>query len=231
MTVENEKAYSLISDAPLSERKKFLFKSYLHLLGAILLFIALHFFFYTTGITQYLLNKFAGMNWLIILGAFMLVSWFATNLAHKSQSKVSQYFSLFLYVLIEAIIFILPIGYLIASGNIETLKTASLMTLFLFSVLTLATFYTKQDFSFLRSILTWGGIIALVLIIGSVILGYNLGFYFTIAMIAFSGGAILYTTSSIMNTYPPDRYIAASLELFASIALLFWYLLRFYSRD
>jgi FtsH-binding integral membrane protein len=28
--------------------------------------------------------------------------------------------------------------------------------------------------------------------------------------------------------YPEDRYVAASLELFASVALLFWYLLRLY---
>jgi FtsH-binding integral membrane protein len=45
-------------------------------------------------------------------------------------------------------------------------------------------------------------------------------------MIAFAGGAILYDTSNVLYHYPEDRYVAASLELFASVALLFWYVLR-----
>jgi FtsH-binding integral membrane protein len=51
-------------------------------------------------------------------------------------------------------------------------------------------------------------------------------------MIGFAGAAILYDTSNIMRNYPEDRYVAAALELFASIALMFWYVLRlFMSRD
>ena len=45
-------------------------------------------------------------------------------------------------------------------------------------------------------------------------------------MIALAGGAILYDTSNVLHHYPQDRYVAASLELFASVALMFWYVLR-----
>ena len=51
-------------------------------------------------------------------------------------------------------------------------------------------------------------------------------------MIGFAGAAILYDTSNILHHYPQDKYVAASLQLFASIALMFWYGLQFFmSRD
>ena len=51
-------------------------------------------------------------------------------------------------------------------------------------------------------------------------------------MIGFAGAAVLYDTSNIMHHYPQDRYVAAAMALFASIALMFWYILQlFMSRD
>jgi FtsH-binding integral membrane protein len=49
-----------------------------------------------------------------------------------------------------------------------------------------------------------------------------------VAMIAFAGAAVLYDTSNILHHYPQDKYVAASLELFASIALMFWYVLQLF---
>ena len=91
---------------------------------------------------------------------------------------------------------------------------------------------TRKDFSFLRSMLVWGGMLALIGIFGSFIFGYHMGTWFSLAMIGLAGAAVLYDTSNILYHYPRDRYVAASLELFASIALMFWYVLRlFMSRD
>jgi hypothetical protein len=45
-------------------------------------------------------------------------------------------------------------------------------------------------------------------------------------MVAFASAAILYDTSKVMHHYSTQHYVAASLELFASVALLFWYILR-----
>ena len=51
-------------------------------------------------------------------------------------------------------------------------------------------------------------------------------------MIVLASGSILYNTSAIMYHYAPGQHVAASLSLFASVALLFWYVLRlFMSRD
>ncbi|EHY1099267.1 Bax inhibitor-1 family protein, partial [Salmonella enterica subsp. enterica serovar Schwarzengrund] len=45
-------------------------------------------------------------------------------------------------------------------------------------------------------------------------------------------GFILYDTSNIIHHYPTDRPAGAALHLFASIATMFWYILRiFMSRN
>jgi hypothetical protein len=45
-------------------------------------------------------------------------------------------------------------------------------------------------------------------------------------MIVFASGAILYNTSNLIHRYKPGQHVAAALSLFASVALLFWYVLR-----
>src|SRR4030095_3857695 len=47
-------------------------------------------------------------------------------------------------------------------------------------------------------------------------------------MVARAGGSILYDTSNVLHHYPEDRYVGAALELFASVALMMWYVLRIF---
>ena len=54
----------------------------------------------------------------------------------------------------------------------------------------------------------------------------SLGLWFSAAMVVFAGAAILHQTSNIIHHYRPDQHVAASLGLFASVALLFWYVLQ-----
>ena len=56
----------------------------------------------------------------------------------------------------------------------------------------------------------------------------GMGTFFSVAMIALAGGAVLHDTSKVLNHFPEDRYVAAALELFAGVALMFWYVLRLY---
>ena len=75
-------------------------------------------------------------------------------------------------------------------------------------------------------VLVLGGILALVTVLGGAIFGFQLGTFFSVAMVGLAGAAILYDTSNVLHPYPEDRYVAASLELFASVALMLWYVLR-----
>ena len=47
-------------------------------------------------------------------------------------------------------------------------------------------------------------------------------------MIGLAGAAILYDTSKIMTVFPVDRHVGAALQLFSSVALMFWYVLRLF---
>ena len=114
----------------------------------------------------------------------------------------------------------------------DVISSAATMTLLLFGGLTATVFMTKKDFSFMRTALTVGGFVAIGMIVCGMIFGFQLGMWFSVAMIVFACGAILYDTSNVMHHYHESQYVGASLELFASVALLFWYVLRlFMSRD
>jgi hypothetical protein len=64
--------------------------------------------------------------------------------------------------------------------------------------------------------------------VGGAVFGFQLGTWFSVAMIGFAGAAVLYDTSNIIHVYPEDRYVSAAMQLFASIALMFWYVLRLF---
>jgi len=105
------------------------------------------------------------------------------------------------------------------------------LTLLGFAGLTGIAFYTRKDFSFLHTVLMWGGFAALGLIVAGSVFGFELGTFFSVGMVAFAGAAVLYDTSNVLHHYPVDRYVAAALELFSSVALMFWYILSLISND
>jgi len=166
-----------------------------------------------------------GTSWLLAMGAFIVVGWLASRTAHTATTMGAQYAALGAYVVAEAVIFV-PLLYIANYYAPGAIQSAASVTLLGFAGLTAVAFISRKDFSFLGSVLRWAGLAALGLIIAGVVFGFQLGTFFSVAMIAFAGGAILYDTSNILHHYPEDRYVGASLELFASVALLFWYVLR-----
>jgi hypothetical protein len=106
------------------------------------------------------------------------------------------------------------------------LITLALITGVLFLGLTVVAFTTRTDFSFLRGVLVIGGFVALGLIVASILFGFTLGLIFSVAMVGFASAAILYYTSNVLRYYRTDQYVAASVTLFASVALLFFYVLQ-----
>ncbi len=218
----------VVSRAQPDERAKFIRRTYTHLAGAIGAFIGLEYALVQTGTAEKLADLLTGnrFSWLMILGAFAILGWMSRELAAKADSVNIQYAGLGLYVVAEALIFA-PIIYVASQLADKTvLPTAGILTLLLFGGLTTIAFTTRKDFTFLGGILKVGGFVALGLIICSVSFGFTLGLVFSAAMVVFASAAILYDTSKVMNHYSTDQYVAASLELFASVALLFWYILR-----
>jgi FtsH-binding integral membrane protein len=212
-------------------RARFISRTYAHVAMAILGFTVLESYLFSSGIAETIVVRVLSVNWLLILGAFMLVSWLATHVALNVESKPLQYAALAGFVVAEAIIF-LPLLYMAVITEPGVIESAASVTLLGAGGLTAVGFVTKRDFSFLRGVLVWGGILALVAIVAAVLFGFEMGTWFSVAMIGFAGAAVLYDTSNILHHYPEDRYVAAALALFASIALMFWYILRlFLSRE
>ena len=127
----------------------------------------------------------------------------------------------------------MPLLYLANAVAPGAIASAAMVTMAGFAGLTAVAWISRKDFSFLGSVLRWAGMMALVLIVASILFGFQLGTLFSVGMVAFAGAAILYDTSNILRHYPVDRHAGAALALFASVALLFWYVLRLFisSRD
>jgi FtsH-binding integral membrane protein len=216
-----------VIDLDVPSRATFVSRTYAHLFGAVLSFTLIEVFFFQSGLAETITRSLLGVSWLLVLGGFVLVSWLASRTAHLATSKVAQYAALAGFVVAEAIIFV-PLLYVADTRFPGAISSAALVTFLGFASLTAVVFVTRKDFSFLRGVLCWGGIIALVLIAAGVIFGFNLGTFFSVAMVALAGAAILYDTSNVLHHYPADRYVAAALELFASMALMLWYVLRLF---
>ena len=132
------------------------------------------------------------------------------------------------YVVAQATIFV-PMLYIAEATAPGAIQAAGITTIIGFAGLSFVVHYSKRDFTFLGSALRFGGIMALVLIGLSFFTGLHLGTWFSVGMVLFAGLAILHDTSNVLRHYPEDRYVAAALSLFASVALLFWYVLRLFS--
>jgi FtsH-binding integral membrane protein len=209
------------------ERATFITRTYIHLFGAILGFVGIEILIFQSGVAETMARSMLGVNWLFILGGFMIVNWFASRTALGSRSLPAQYAALSIFVFAEAVIFV-PLLYIAQFYAPGTIESAATVTMLAFIGLTVVAFVTRRDFSFLGGILRWGFIIALVLIVAGVLFGFELGTFFSVAMVGLAGGAILYDTSNVLRVYPEDKYVAAALALFASVALMFWYVLRIF---
>ncbi len=213
-------------------RARFISRTYGHLFAAILAFTGIEVFLFAGGFAEPMARAMLGTSWLVVLGAFMIVGYLASWATSRATSPAAQYSALAAFVVAEAIIFV-PLLFIADLQAPGAISSAAIVTLLGFAGLTAVAVATGKDFSFLRGVLMWGGIAAVLLIVGSVIFGFQLGTFFSVAMVAFAGAAILYETSKVLRYYPEDRYVAASLQLFAAVALMFWYVLRLFlaSRD
>ena len=229
---DNLNTMAPVSSLSVESRSEFIWKCYAHVVGAILAFAGVEVYLFSSGIADRIAIPMLN-SWMMVIIAFIAVSWGATHLAHRLESVAQQYAAFAVFIVAESLIFA-PMLWMAMqmdpSGSM--IESAGTVTLFGCGALIATVMITRKDFSFLRGILVWGFFVVLGLIAFSMIFGWNLGTWFSVGMIGFAGIAVLYDTSNIMHHYPQDKYVAASMALFASIAMMFWYILRlFMSRD
>lgn len=216
-----------------AERAAFIRKTYLLLAIAVFAFIAVEAFFFSTGIALMIASLiFSGgsIGWLVVLGLFMGISYLSNRWAVSDTSQAVQYMGLGLFILAEAVVFV-PLLVIAAyySDDPGVILKAGIVSLGLFAGLTFTVLVTRTDFSWLAPILGIGGFAALGFIVASAIFGFTLGNVFAFIMVAFAGTSILYQTSQVLHRFNTKQHVAAALTLFASVALLFWYILSIFS--
>lgn len=223
-----------VADLDADTRGAFLIRVYQHLVAAVAAFIVFETLLFATGAAKgiYELVADSGGVWLLVLGAFMVVNWMATAAAHDLENPARQYGGLFGLAAAEALIFAPFLYYVfnVDGGGTVTVASAAVVTVLGFAGLTVVGLITRRDLSFLRPLVMWAGVMALVVIVAAVLFGLEIGVWFSLAMIAMAGAAILYQTQAILRSYPETAHVGAAVQLFASVMLLFWYVLRLFSR-
>jgi uncharacterized protein len=225
-----------VAQQPAEVRSQFMTRVYVRLLAGIAAFIVVEFALFTlpspdASFAAMITSLVASTNWLLILGGFMLVSWLASRLSYRATTPAAAFGGYALLVVANALLFATPLYIAANTPALEgTIETAAQISLLAFAVLSVIAIRTSKDFSFLRPFLLWIGLLALGAIVASVLFGFTLGVWFPVAMIAFAGAAILYDTQKIYHSYPPHMETQAAMNLFSSIALLFWYVLQLLMR-
>jgi FtsH-binding integral membrane protein len=217
------------AQAETNERAGFIRQTYLHLLGAVAAFVGLEAALLNSPLAERMTEMMVTngqIGWLVVLGAFIGVSWLANAWARSTAGVGVQYLGLSLYVVAEAVIFV-PLLYIAqAWGPPHVIANAAILTAVTFCGLTAIVFATGADFSWLRTGLIVAALAALGVIACSAFFGFNLGIVFIAAMLVLTSGYILYDTSNVLHHYRIGQHVAAALALFASVALMFWYMVQ-----
>ena len=217
---------TMVAQATESARAEFYRKTYAHVAMAILAFIGVESLLIKFIPEEMIFSMISGrFVWLFILGLF----WLGTSMSNRfvfDPSREKQYLGLGLYVVLEAIIFLPLIAMATYYSGGGMIMQAAIITLFMFLGLTAVVFLSKTDFSFLRTALVVGGFVSLGAIVVGAIFGFDLGLWFSVGMVVLASASILYQTSQIKDKYDTEQYVGAALQLFASVMLLFWYVLR-----
>ncbi|WP_439630855.1 Bax inhibitor-1/YccA family protein [Gemmata sp.] len=220
--------------APVSERVRFIRRTYAHVGGALVAFVGLSAGLIASGLADQILRDVFMANrltWIATMVLFMVGTTAAQYMARSRSSVGTQYAGLSLYVLLYTLLFvpILTLASTPAYGGSPALPLqAGFVTLMVVAGLTTAVFVSGKDFSFMGPVLMVGSFVALGVIIAAMIWGFSLGLVFMSLMVALFAGYVIYDTSNIIHRYRTDEYVAASMALFGSIAMLFYYILMLF---
>jgi FtsH-binding integral membrane protein len=213
-------------------RADFVVRVYQHVLLAVGVFVAFETVLFMTGIAETFGNFVfggGGMTWLLILGGFMVGQFIVGQSVANMDNPSVQYAGLFGSAALYSVLFSPILWYSFRDGS-QDVVMAAVVTAVGFAGLTVIGFITRKDLSFMRPLIMWGSFAAMGAILISLFTNAQLGVWFSVAMIALSGAAILYQTQAIVRQYPAWAHIAAAVGLFSSLMTMFYYVLRLFMR-
>jgi FtsH-binding integral membrane protein len=216
--------------APIDARMAFVRRTYVHLAAAVALFVAVSAAFYAAHVGERLTQWMTSggmLGFILFFVGIMAVTMGANALALRSRSQSLQYAGLATYAVALAFWFSPLLTFAVhAFPGAHLLETAAGLTLLAFGGLTAFVLMSKKDLSFLGPMLGIAGLVVLGVFAAGLIFGFSLGLWYTAAMIAFAVGAILYDTSNVLHRYRTDQHVGAAIALFASVIMLFVWVLQ-----
>jgi len=216
--------------APVSARAAFIKRTYAHLAVAVAAFVGIEAALLQSGLGEQMLKTMFAVpgSWIGLMVLFVVGGMGAQYMARSRQPVGLQYAGLTLYVLLESVIFLPILTIATLKFGAELPLQAGIVTLAVFGGLTAAVFVSGKDFSFLGPVLWVASLLSLGLVVAAVLFGFSFGLLLCGLMVALAAGYIIYDTSNIMLHYGTGEHVAASLALFASVALMFYYILRIF---
>jgi uncharacterized protein len=211
---------------PVAVRNEYLRRVYGRLAVGLAGFVTLLWFMFSSGAAVPLTVAMLGGSWLLVLGGFMVVSWLANRLAwSQTSSTAAQWGGFALLVVANAVIFtpLIVTAELAAPGVVVT---AGWYTAAGVAALSFAATRSQRDYSWLGPLLAWAGLAALAAIVTAVLFGFNLGAWFSLAMITVAGAAILHDTQQVVARGVPGGETRDAMLLFSSVTLMLWYVIR-----
>ena len=229
MSYMNAGSGAVVSNLSEDVRAGFIRRTYAHVALAVAATIVFVSFLIAVGAAPVLLSFLTGgmVNMLIFMGLFIGAGIAADRIAHSESSVTMHYAALLGYAFVEAVV-VTPAIYIAALYKPAAIWDALLATSALVAGLSWIAFSTKKDFSFMGPFLAIGTLIAMSVIIAGVVFGFSIGLVGIGAIVLLAAGCVLYNTSNIIHHYQEHQHVAAALGLYASIALMFRFILQFF---
>jgi len=161
---------------------------------------------------------------LAILGGFLLLSWMAPRWLRTIRTQAGQWALYLAVIAVNTLLFLTPVT-LAERHQPGTLVQLGGVTLAAFVALTALATALPGRFRAWRRQLNWLGLATLAAFLAARAGGVTLGVWYSLALIALAGAAILSDTQRI-RTWPAGRETAAALRLFSSLTTVLWHLLR-----
>lgn len=222
------------AQAAVEERVAFLRKTYTLLLAGILTFAATLWAAGSVepvrGMAESLARMVFGSRWgvLVYFGLYLGGSMAVHAFAEKKPINVVLFFGFaFLMGLLTA-----PLVYMVLAqaDGVRTVNQAALLTAIIFTGLSAYVFFSGKSFSFLGGALSIGSWSLIGVALVGALMGFTIGLWFSIAVIALMAGYILYDTDAILRRYPTTMHVAAACVLFVDVIILFKHLLFLLAR-
>lgn len=219
----------MVSAVSENERGAFLTRVYLNLTGAVLALAAIETLLFAFVGCENIVRAISANSIVAMIGvlALCLVGPFVADMIlNSARSRAGQYAALGFHVLLEAAIITPLLAFAAAFLGYEVIWSAVGLTAAVFVTLSAMTLMLRANFSFLLPILSVGAIASVGAVVFSLIFGFSLGIWFSVAMIVLACGYILYETSVALQVATVDADVVVSIMLFTSVMTLFFYILR-----